>query len=50
MKFFAKTGAKLLLVASILTTTSITAYAWQNVTYPDGGKWTYGVSQPGNGY
>lgn len=45
-----KLTKSLLLTALILTTMSISAFAWQSsYTTEEGGTHTYGVSQPGNG-
>lgn len=50
MKSFSKLCTSLLLGASIITASSVTAFAWGNISYPDGGTHNYGVKQPGNGY
>lgn len=50
MKKFSKFVASSLLAISLISTMSIAAFAWENIYYPEGGKHTYGVSQPGNGY
>lgn len=39
------------LAASLLLTSGAVAFAWSNsVTPREGGRWTYGVEEPGNGY
>ncbi|MGL5567783.1 MAG: hypothetical protein ACRDB9_00930 [Cetobacterium sp.] len=39
-----------LLTASIISTVSVSAFAWQQSIPHNGGTLTYGVVQPGNGY
>ena len=50
MKKSSKLTTSLLLAASLVSTMSISAFAWDSVTYPDGGKWAYGYTDPGNSY